>query len=537
MIPLISRERINLPGGLWAPKVGGDLQEGDMAAKFTITGRMDIRELGGLLRLFATDIKLIQKKITLTEKEKKKISDNYHAVVKKIRRDEIMKAGGDPDEEEILEDDEEERREMIAKDAIEKLIYDEENKKLPVPKLSVYLQRRKPKSKMVGPHKTGSRIHLSTNREGLICKDGSLGNFETSLKDIPDALMYGGITIIKLPTDEPKTEDALIYAIVKFTSLRSSKHKTSHALHIAEIKDVMIRILEDANLEMPGENKEEERKKKRDEERRKKKEDAKKSQGGGWLSMFGFGSSKPSQVIEDVVPDENKYKVAKWIKPNSFYTDLTKKAWQAFNLDSDAEIKLPMIMEILAFSNIALTLPQATRLFKSVDLSGNGELSQIEFENMLMSYDVIGPASPDLLCLDVFDSLKFKNSDELSELGKHEGMDFVAFKEGCSMLGMKKNVEDKEIIDVFLDIAHGKNKDPNTIYITYDQFKRGWLKLADLEVELNKRKLKFDPGVMAASRNRDRIYRILTDQENNYENNLKLGTSYMPTNTPHLPIY
>ena len=523
MIPVISRERINLPGGLWAPKVGGDLQEGDLTAKFTITGRMDIRELGGLLRLFATDIKLIQKKITLTEKEKKKISDNYHAVVKKLRREEIIKAGGDPDEEEILEDDEEERREMIAKDAIAKLIYEEENKKLPVPKLSVYLQRRKPKTKMVGPHKTGSRIHLTTNRDGLICANGTLGSFETSLKDIPDALMYGGITIVKLPSDEPKTEDALIYAVVKFSSLRSSKHKTSHALHIAEINDVMLRILEDANLEMPGENKEEERKKKRDEDRRKKKEDAKKSQGGGWLSMFGFGN-KPLQVVEEVVSDENKYKVAKWIKPNSFYTDLTKKAWQAFNLESDAEIKLPMIMDILAFSNIALTLPQATRLFKAVDLSGNGELSQIEFENMLMCYDVIGPASPDLLCLDVFDSLKFKNSAELSELGNHDGIDFVAFKEGCSMLGMKPNVEDKEIIDVFLEISQGRNKDPNTIYISYDQFKRGWLKLADLEAELNKRKLKFDPGVMAANRNRDRIYRILTDQESNYENNLKLGT-------------
>ncbi len=48
MRPLVSPHRAELPGGLWTPKLGGELKEGDPLCGFTVTGRGKEGNLGTL---------------------------------------------------------------------------------------------------------------------------------------------------------------------------------------------------------------------------------------------------------------------------------------------------------------------------------------------------------------------------------------------------------------------------------------------------------------------------------------------------------
>jgi hypothetical protein len=47
MIPLVYKNRVSAPGGLYTSKAGGEIQEGDgVKATHLILGTVDIRELG-----------------------------------------------------------------------------------------------------------------------------------------------------------------------------------------------------------------------------------------------------------------------------------------------------------------------------------------------------------------------------------------------------------------------------------------------------------------------------------------------------------
>lgn len=97
---------------------------------------------------------------------------------------------------------------------------------------------------MTNVHKVGSKIYLSSAKTGgLFGVSGTTGVFEASLKDIPDAIAYGGIVVVKLPTDEPKTEDSVIYGFIKLVSSRSSKTKTGTALHLSSINDQLQQLI------------------------------------------------------------------------------------------------------------------------------------------------------------------------------------------------------------------------------------------------------------------------------------------------------
>jgi len=60
-------------------------------------------------------------------------------------------------------------------------------------------------------HKSGVRLQCKQSRDGAFGVAGSLGDFAIALKDVPDILTYAGAVVIKLPTDEPKTDDPVIY--------------------------------------------------------------------------------------------------------------------------------------------------------------------------------------------------------------------------------------------------------------------------------------------------------------------------------------
>lgn len=491
MQPVISHSRVHLPSGLWTPKLSGDFEEGDpLSTRFSVSGHVDIKELGGHLRLFMTNVVVKQRKILLSDKEKQKIAKQYRDAKRKIRLEEL-KAEYEKDDTKDVEDAEEDvdaefnytideeddeetkadklKRKAAEDEAINSIIKEREDQVLPVPKLSVYLMKRKPKLKMSGAHNVGTRIHLTSQEQGLFGRSGSTGDFECSLKDVPDVLTYMGIAVLKLPNDDPKSEDSVVYGIVKLTSSRGSKHKSTHAMHLSEVHDAVQKLL----------------------------------------------------TAQENPNSHHANRINNSIRSSSYYTDIATKSWLAFQIGMDDKIDFDLFLNMLQFNAIFLITMQARRYFDTVDFEKNNSISILEFENFLMLYDVLGAAGPDLLVLDTYDTLKCRPMKESAEFGgMNEGLDYTAFQECCQMLGVR-DVEDEDFLKAFLEAAKANIRNLDKVYLTHAQFKKAWLRVANLEHELViKRKLKFDGGLMTQARNRDRLYRIVTDQEEAYLSNL-----------------
>ena len=82
----------------------------------------------------------------------------------------------------------------------------------------------------------------------------------------------------------------------------------------------------------------------------------------------------------------------------------------------------------------------------------------------------------------------------------------------------QKEEEDEEnvLLQAFMYCSGAKKQNVSNTFLTLDEFKRGWLKLANVEKELTKRKLKFDKIALSEGRNRERLNRYVTDQEKGY---------------------
>ena len=76
--------------------------------------------------------------------------------------------------------------------------------------------------------------------------------------------------------------------------------------------------------------------------------------------------------------------------------------------------------------------------------------------------------------------------------------------------------EESLLLQAFCFATGAKQSNAHMAFMSLDQFKRGWLRLADLEKELKRRKLRFDNIAMSESRNRERLNRWITDQEKAY---------------------
>jgi Leucine-rich repeat (LRR) protein len=457
---VVASERLNILGGVWTPKLISSFQEGDVSHPFHVEGRVEIKELGGHMKLFMTDMSIEPHPLNLLEEDKEEIKTEYRKQFQ-LKIEHMIETGEDPpNDTQMIEIEERELPELYET----RLKQMERDRPLPN-RLFVYLTRRKPKPKMNDAHNQGTRIHCpSQDGSGLFGKpDYSLGTFQAPLKDIPDPLAYGGVVVLKLPNDFPKTDFPVIYGYARFQSAKNIKVNTHSAIGIQDLGDQLKKILEMAQTDKP------------------------------------------------------KKKASDELKPTHYYNKKSIDAWAKFHMPLDEEVEFPMFMKMLDSVNIFLCEAQAWRIFKAVDIDGSGEVGASEFENFLMAYDILGHGSADLACLDIYESLALKPSEKFGEFSNHEGLDMSGFMEAVEMLGTKQDLNDEDLVRAF---QGGKKLPADEIYLKYPEFKKAWLKIADLKKEFVSRKLKYDPSSLAQARLRDRMYRIITDQEESYMANL-----------------
>ena len=199
MIPVVFPRRAAIPGGLWTSKLFGDFEEGDPGkTKFYFLGRVDVKLCAGNLRLFFSDVTTIRRS---------------------------NKSG-------TAEDDEKDRYSLVSH---------RRKKEKEIPKLRIFLTKKKPKSRMIDIHTTGTRVNIHNNDQGSFGITGTLGSFDIGLKDIPDVLESKGLVIVKLPADLPVTDEPVIYGIVKFQSSRALRARTNAALKFTDIENMVLK--------------------------------------------------------------------------------------------------------------------------------------------------------------------------------------------------------------------------------------------------------------------------------------------------------
>ena len=612
MIPLICKARTETIEGKWTNKMGGAMEEGDPTiTKFYFEGRADIKELGGHLRIFFKDIIIKPRLFVLTELLRAKLLTDFYEERKKKRlaaynfNPAIALEESDSDEEEDVKKQKEEK-------ILEELVAVEKSKPLELPKFSLYLTSKKPKVRMVDAHTHGTKIRITGVNEA----DSTFGNqfapsyLEASLTDIPDALSYQGIVILKLPEHEPVTDEPLIYGIVKLQSYRSLKIRTGDALGLTEISETLTKILAQRSKHAEGETAAE-AKAKKEAEKKKAKEKAAAAAAG----------AVDNTIIDDeaaqLAEAESAFKsVADRVKPLHVYRQQANKVWLDFQKTADVEVDFETFLRFVDHLGIFMVTTQARRIFDAVNQKKDGLIGLSEFENFLIANDILGESGLDLIVLDVFDSMKtlplaliakHKEKEEkklatIVELKKQQklvedlkealnaaaiagtgtededgpiaakenlassvnaklatdlavasttvaalqaslaasaakdvvtdaltnnkrqkemepGLDYSAFNEAIQLLGVKE--EDDDVLrEAFCFGGSFREKDADKKYLNLVEFRKAWLKLADVETEMTNRGLKYDAGVFAESRNRERLTRALSDVEDLYLTNL-----------------
>lgn len=160
---------------------------------------------------------------------------------------------------------------------------------------------------------------------------------------------------------------------------------------------------------------------------------------------------------------------------------------------------------MIDFCNIFLVHVQAERIFKAVDVKADGKIGLSEFENFLMAYDCLEQvawtalelsmfmsvvicfqfhyqASSDILLLDTYDSLKMiPDTKTFGEFGRFSGLDYSGFCEAIQVLGIRSK-EEKDIVEAFCAAAKITQPQLSSTFLTLQQFKKAFLKMADLEV-------------------------------------------------------
>ncbi|RYG63073.1 hypothetical protein EON64_16670, partial [archaeon] len=189
------------PGALWSSKASGNFAEGDpQTTRFTIQGRVEIKELGGHMKAFFQNVQLKPRLIDKPKKDEDKDSDSSS--------------------------DSDSSYDSSEKAPVEELIV--------VPKLHVYLTIKKPKKRMVDAHKLGTRIFLSHVPEGTFGSLETVADYEASLADIVDLNNFQGLVVLKMPTEEPMTSEPIIFGYVRFASNRALKIRSLDALQLQE---------------------------------------------------------------------------------------------------------------------------------------------------------------------------------------------------------------------------------------------------------------------------------------------------------------
>ena len=461
MKPIVFQKRVEIPGGLWSDKLGGAFQEGDPAkTSFYVEGRCEVKERAGRLRLFFQDVKLVKRRVVISDAEKE-------AFVKLYRTERGIVDGVDDDEPE--EERLKQQQEFAA--AYDDYVKVQQAKELEVPRLFIYMSKKPPKKRMIDVHRVGSKVLLNGDDEGMFGRERTLGSFEASLKDIVDAIEYLGVVVVKLPHDKPVTEEPVVYGFVKLQSSRFNRVKTLNALNLTEISETLAKV-----------------------------------------------ANQRQQDDDGTGPGKQQLRVAEVLKPLNVYSSIASRAWVAFQRDQGEEIDFSLFLKMLDYSEVFLVDAQARRLFDAVDLRGEGKITISEFENFLMAYDVLGQASTDLLLLDIYDTLKFQPHVQFGEFGNHDGMDYLGFQESMQMLGVIAAEEDMQ--RHFCQAGGAKPKDIDNVYLSWTQFKKAWGNLIDVDKEIEARKIKVDRGLLGIGRNKDKLVQVLEEKEKTYFDNL-----------------
>ena len=467
MNPVVFQKRVDIPGGLWSDKVGGEFQEGDPSkTTFYVEGKCEIKERAGRLRMFFQNITLVKRRVIISDVEKE-------AFLKTYRTERGIPEPPPPGEETKDEDDDSEEEKLKQQadlaQAYEEYVKIQQAKDIVIPRLFVYMSRKTPKKRMIDIHKSGSKVLLNGDVDGRFGQERTLGNFEASLKDISDALDYMGVVVVKLAHDKPITEEPIVYGLVKLNSSRFNRVKTINALNLTEISETLAKVANQRQQENGNE--------------------------------------------------KNQLRVTEVLKPLNVYSMVASKAWVAFQREQGDEIDFPLCLKMLDYSEVFLVDAQAKRLFDAVDMRGGEKLSISEFENFLMAYDVLGQASTDLALLDIYDTLKFSpHVPQFGEFGNHDGMDYVGFQESMQMMGVE--IAEEELQKTFCQIAGVNPKDIETVYLSWPKFKKAWGNVCNVDKEFDKRNMKFDRGLLGIGRNKDKLLQMIDEKETIYFDNL-----------------
>lgn len=434
----------------------GEFDEGDPAkTAFFVAGSADIKEMSGQLKLFFNDVRLINRRDKEAAEDKPNESTEVENSVQDI-------------------------------------------------KLYLYFTKKRPKMRMIAIHTEGTKIPLKTNVDGLFGREGTRGDFEVSLKSIPDVLVYQGLAVVKLPTDKPETSEPIIYGYMKFQSARGVKLITSNELHFTAVKDILHKA-----------------------------------------QISSTGTTSDGKVA----------KVADRVKSGAAYHRAARKAWLSLSKDENDTASFDEVKSMLVNLDTFMIDIQAKRIFHAVDIRGDSALGISEFENFLMANDLMG-LSTDIDVLDIYDSLKLtpeaarKIFDKLnaseapeasatpaeaseaktaaasptqpqvkfSEMNVREGMDFSGFCEALQMLGVF--ADDEVIMKEFCLAAGIKEKDVEKGLLSLNAMRKGWLKLANIPEEMKKRNLIPEEGMLGLGRNRERLSRYTIDAETAYLENI-----------------
>ena len=178
---ILSSERAQLVDGLWTIQKYGDFAPGDKRlARVFVTGRVEMRQLGGLFKLSFDGLAV------------QRLADN-------------------PSQSPL--------------------------------KAKVFLTRKKAKKRMADLEETGYSVPISRDldKNGFVCSgDATLGTFDLTLRNAPDnPLLYRGLCIAKSAQDTPLTEEPTVYGFVRFVDDRPQITTTENVLGLHENEDLM----------------------------------------------------------------------------------------------------------------------------------------------------------------------------------------------------------------------------------------------------------------------------------------------------------
>lgn len=512
MLPTVCVDRYGQPGALWTTQLWGDFVEGDPQTKFTVEGRVDIKQLGGWSRAFFQNIALKPRPPPKSAEEDSS-TDKSSSEEESERVSAVRGSDGDA---------------------------------LVVPKLAVYLSTKKPKKRMVDVHKLGQRLLLAQQEEGVF---GSLTapavNYEASLMDVIDLSAFQGLVVIKLPQDEPVSDEPIVFGFVRFQSGRARKIRSLQALGLEDLGEAATQVVSREKVNQPLLRR---------------------------LPLRGYRelASRVWQAMESPVEGQAALPaLLSALDKLDLFTLRTQaeRLFEAVDVAARGCIGLEEVENFLVARALLQPLAQEVivrDVFDALkDLPYVGKNSELLTQTSLEQASATadggkekdgkgGESSPmkssqrAALLSKVEEQLRAAER-ERRRVGLRKGLDFAAFREAVEVLGYRApgkpdtqstksanktaerspspaaalergSAEDEDLQKLlrqaFCFGAKVKEKEIDSTQLTLDGFRKAWLKIADLPREMAKRGLQSERGLFAESRDRDRLLRTLlqTDQ-------------------------